>query len=340
MNDVDLRNLDLNLLVVFEVLMTERSVTLAAARLSRTQSAVSHALSRLREQLGDPLLVKVGGRMSPSPYALTLFDQVRPLLRSIERVLEPRVPFDPTTSNRTFRLALPDFAVSLFPRIVQRAMTQAPHARFEWTALMPHTLRDLAEKQLDLALLPSLIATPEGIASSELPPVSWRCFMRQGHPAIIHWTRKEWSRWPHVVVRVGDRLASPVDDFVSKHGIKRQIAAWVPNFSAVQPLLAATDLIATLPGITAGESLHRAGIVALRTPVKLPVMPLRLLYSAQMARDSEIIWLRDLVADVAAKLIENAEHELTFKVLSAGPRNKQKTTAKKAAGNTQILLVR
>jgi DNA-binding transcriptional LysR family regulator len=307
MNDVDLRKLDLNLLVVFEVLMMERSVTLAAARLSRTQSAVSHALSRLREQLGDPLLVKVGGRMSPSPYALALVDQVRPLLRGIERVLEPRAPFDASTSTRIFRLALPDFAVSLFPCIVQRAMTQAPYARFEWDALLPHTLRDVAEKQLDLAMLPSLIAPPEGISTSDLPPVSWRCFMRKGHPATASWNRKEWSRWPHVVVRVGDRLASPVDDFASKHGIKRQIAAWVPNFSAVQPLLAATDLIATLPGITASESLHREGIVTLRPPIKLPAMPLRLLYSAQMARDSEIIWLRNLVGDVATNLIAEAE---------------------------------
>jgi DNA-binding transcriptional LysR family regulator len=307
MNEVDLRKIDLNLLVVFEVLMLERSVTLAAARLNRTQSAVSHALARLREQLADPLLVKVGGRMSPSPYALTLVDQVRPLLRGIARVLEPSLPFDPSTSTRTFRLAVPDFAVSLFPRVVQRALTQAPHARFEWAALQPHTLRDVAEHQLDLAMLPSLVSAPEGIVTSELPPVSWRCFMRHQHPATAKWSRKEWSRWPHVVVRVADRLASPVEDFASKHGIKRNIAVWVPNFSSVQPLLASTDLIATLPGITAGDNLEGAGIVALRPPMKLPAMPLRLLYSAQMARDSQIIWLRDLVAEVAAKLIAESE---------------------------------
>jgi DNA-binding transcriptional LysR family regulator len=307
MNEVDLRKIDLNLLVVFEVLMVERSVTSAAARLNRTQSAVSHALSRLREQLADPLLVKVGSRMSPSPYALALVDQVRPLLRGMARVLEPRVPFDPSTSTRTFKLALPDFAVSLFPRVVQRGMTQAPHARFEWAALHPLTLRDVVEHQLDLAMLPSPISAPEGIVTSELPPVSWRCFMRHQHPAVAKWSRKEWSLWPHVVVRVGDRLASPVEDYVSQHGIQRHIAAWVPNFSAVQPLLAATDLIATLPGITAGDCLDSAGVVALRPPIKLPPMPLRLLYSAPMARDPQTIWLRDLLVEVATKLIAESE---------------------------------
>ena len=80
MNDIDLRRLDLNLLVTFEVLMTERSVTRAAERLSRTQSAVSHALSRLREQVGDPLLIKVGGRMAPSPFAERLIEEVLSLI--------------------------------------------------------------------------------------------------------------------------------------------------------------------------------------------------------------------------------------------------------------------
>lgn len=110
MNEIDLRRLDLNLLVVFEVLMAERSVTRAAARLGRTQSALSHALARLREQVGDPLLVKVGGRMSPSPFAEKLVEDVRPILRSIQRALVPPQAFDPATSTRTFRVAIPDFA--------------------------------------------------------------------------------------------------------------------------------------------------------------------------------------------------------------------------------------
>ena len=97
MNEIDLRRFDLNLLAVFEVLMRERSVTRAAERLGRTQSAVSHSLSRLRDQLGDPLLIKGGRRMEPTAFALEFIEQVRPLLRGIERVLSPRQQFEPAT---------------------------------------------------------------------------------------------------------------------------------------------------------------------------------------------------------------------------------------------------
>src|SRR5204863_5004334 len=107
MNKIDLRRFDLNLLVVFEVLMTERSVTRAAERLGRTQSAVSHSLSRLRSQLGDALLTKGGLRMQPTAFALELMEQARPMLRGIERVLSPRHLFDPATSRRIFRIAAP-----------------------------------------------------------------------------------------------------------------------------------------------------------------------------------------------------------------------------------------
>jgi LysR family transcriptional regulator, mexEF-oprN operon transcriptional activator len=87
MNEIDLRRFDLNLLVVFDVLMTERSVTRAAERLGRTQSAVSHSLSRLREQFDDPLLLKSGVRMQPTPLALELIEQARPMLGGLQRVL-------------------------------------------------------------------------------------------------------------------------------------------------------------------------------------------------------------------------------------------------------------
>src|SRR4030095_3851000 len=108
MNQIDLRRFDLNLLVVLEVLMAERGVTRAAARLGRTQSAISHSLARLREQVGDPLLVKVDGRMTAIPFAHQLSEEIRPILRSLGRVVAPPQPFDPASSQRRFRVAVPD----------------------------------------------------------------------------------------------------------------------------------------------------------------------------------------------------------------------------------------
>ena len=131
MIEIDLRQLDLNLLVTFEVLMSEGSVTRAATRLSRTQSAVSHALGRLREQVGDPLLVKADGRMRPSPFALNLIEEVRPILRNIQRVVAPPEPFDPATSTRVFRIAAPAFS-ALVSAVFRRVHALAPHVSLQW----------------------------------------------------------------------------------------------------------------------------------------------------------------------------------------------------------------
>ena len=126
MNKIDLRRFDLNLLVVFEVLLVERSVTRAAERLSRTQSAISHALSRLRVQLGDPVLVKGGKFMQPTPFALDFLEEVRPILARIQRALSPRHSFDPASSRRIFRLCAPDFALMLFTHLHARLRVEAP----------------------------------------------------------------------------------------------------------------------------------------------------------------------------------------------------------------------
>src|SRR5215472_2342265 len=133
MHEFDLRAVDLNLLVVLDVLMVERNVTRAAERLNRTQSAVSHSLSRLRSQLGDPLLIKTGGRMQATAFALDFIEQVRPILRGLQRAFAPHDAFDPATSQRIFRLAAPDFAVGLFVTILEALRTPAPGVAMEWT---------------------------------------------------------------------------------------------------------------------------------------------------------------------------------------------------------------
>src|SRR5438552_786253 len=134
MNEIDLRRFDLNLLVVFDILMFERSVTRAAERLGRTQSAVSHSLSRLRDQFGDPLLVKAGVRMQPTAFALELIEQARPMLSGIQRVLSPQHVFDRATSRRIFRLAAPDFMLTLFGDLLYKLRPDAPYVSVEWTA--------------------------------------------------------------------------------------------------------------------------------------------------------------------------------------------------------------
>jgi DNA-binding transcriptional LysR family regulator len=293
MNEIDLRRFDLNLLVVFEVLMIERNVTRAADRLGRTQSAVSHSLSRLRSLLGDPLLIKAGVRMQPTAFALDLIEQARPMLRGIERVLSPRQVFNPTSSRRVFRLAAPDFMLTLFASVLARLRSDAPSVCVEWTAPREPTLLDVAEGQVDVAIVPAQLRLPESVNSEAIGALKWRCFGRQGHPAFSKWGRKSWSRWPHLAVRVGDSLTSPVNLAAAAAGLERSIAGWVPNFSAIAPVLASSDLLATLPSTAMAETLGPYRLDSREVPFPIAPLPHAMIWNSHRSSHPEMTWLRD-----------------------------------------------
>jgi DNA-binding transcriptional LysR family regulator len=278
---------------VFEVLMAERSVTRAAERLGRTQSAVSHSLSRLRSQLDDPLLNKGGVRMQPTAFALDLVEQARPMLRGIQRVLSPKHVFDPKTSQRVFRLAAPDFMLTLFTSLLDRLRTDAPGVSVEWTAPREPTLLDVAEGQIDIAIVPAELRLPEGVAGEAIGALEWRCFGRKAHPAFGRWGRGSWSKWPHLVVRVGDSLTSPVNVAATAAGLERTVAGWVPHFSAIAPVLAGSDLLATLPAIAMAETLHPYRLESRKVPFPIAPLPHAMIWSKGRSRDPGLSWLRD-----------------------------------------------
>jgi DNA-binding transcriptional LysR family regulator len=301
MNEIDLRRFDLNLLVVFDVLMTERSVTRAAERLGRTQSAVSHSLSRLREQFGDPLLLRSGVRMQPTPLALELIEQARPMLGGLQRVLSPQHVFDPGKSNRVFRLAVPDFALTLFADLLTRLRTEAPDVAIEWTAPREPTLLDVAEGLIDVAILPAELRWPQGVTGEAIGALGWRCFGRRGHPAFADWGADAWACHPHLVVRVGDALTSPVSVAADAAGLKRVIAGWVPNFSAIAPILAGSDLLATLPELSMSETMHAFRLDSRAVPFPLPPLPHAMVWCAGRSRDPGLVWLRQRLRPIAKR---------------------------------------
>lgn len=191
MNQTKLARIDLNLLVAFEALMDLRSVTLAAERLGRTQSAVSHALARLREQVGDPLLVKVGGKLQPGPFARTLIEDIRPLLRSIERVITPPADFDPMTSTCKFTLlsaAFPGFVSN----VSQRVNAQAPKVDVEWLPVDAKSAAAVVEERADLTMLAPGASVPSGLDAWFSAVTKRCCFARGDHPAVTDWGMEAW----------------------------------------------------------------------------------------------------------------------------------------------------
>lgn len=299
---INLAHLDLNLLVTFEVLMSEGSVTRAAERLSRTQSAVSHSLARLREQLGDPLLVKVGSAMVPSPFALTLVDEVRPILRSIQRIAALPQHFDPATSERVFRVEVSDFTPSVLPEVMARVRTQAPGVAVEWSTPGAHTAQALADAHIDVALLSTATSVPEGVVREDAGALRLRTYLRQDHPAIGAWSLAEWARWPHVQVMLGDRQRTTIDTAISEGQLRRTIGARVPHFSCVPELLARTDMLATLPLLLPEELLRRSQLRALEPPMAIAPVPLSYFWSFRLSTDPGAIWFRSIVMQTFAEL--------------------------------------
>lgn len=296
MKKIDLSRLDLNLLVTFEVLMAEGNVTHAATRLGRTQSAISHALGRLREQVGDPLLVKTARGMAPTPFAQKLVEDVRPVLRTIQRIVTPPEPFDPATSTRHFSLAVPDFVPALLPKVIGAISRAAPDVTVEWLAPNNQTLQNVAEGQIDLAVINSASPVPDGVqrqaAGGDQIAVT---FMRKGHPAIANWGLAAWLKWPHIVVHLGERMKGHVEIATDRRKLQRKVGASVSHFSQVPALLAETNLLATMTPLVMGDGIARYGLSGLQPPIELEPARFSLAWSFRNATDPGNEWLRAIV---------------------------------------------
>ena len=300
-----LHRLDLNLLVTFEALMDEGSVAKAAERLNKTPSAVSHALARLREQVGDPLMVKVGGKMQPSPFAESLIEDVRPILRSIQRVVTPPEPFDPATSTRTFRIAVPAIT-ALIAEVFAGINEVAPGVALEWVNLGPHLYDAVANEEIDLALLGADKPLPEGLMEQIMPPLPRFTYMRRSHPAAKTWNKQAWLDWPHVMVGMSNAARQTVEDRVARDGMERRIGAHLPEFSGVAPLLARTNMLGTTVPLFMADDMKTYGLVAKRPPVDLPDITFRFFWSARLSQDPGGKWLRSIVIDAYDRINDMA----------------------------------
>ena len=290
MNKIDLRRFDLNLLVVFDVLLAERSVTRAAERLGRTQSAVSHALARLRAQLRDPILVKGGNRMQPTPFALDFLQEVRPILARIQSALSPRHSFDPASSRTIFRLSAPDFALRLFTDLQARLRVEAPNVSIEWTGLRNPMLLDLADGRIDVVIGPTPLRPTQDIIVDGIGALGWQCFARKGHPAFREWGPEAWSRWPHLLVRAGTELENSRQrrgrESRPRTNDRRMCAAFRCG-------RARSDRHRSVghPRIL-GHGQLADGLKFRDVPFPIPPMPHALLWNAARRDDPEIKWLR------------------------------------------------
>ncbi len=296
MNEVQLHRIDLNLLVTFEALMEESTLVAAADRLAVTPSAVSHALGRLRTQLNDPLLVRVAGRMQPSLYALELIEEVRPVLRSLRRMLAPRDRFDPATSDRVFRIMMSSFP-SLVAAVVAQARAEAPGVMLEWFNVSAQVYDAVADGLVDVAHVGGDLRLPHGLHERDVEPFEWYTFARADHPAVSDWGPEAWARWPHLQVKIATSTRSPVDVRPDDPATARRIGAKIGEFSTVAAVLAESDLLTTLPAVLMASQMEMYGLSALKPPVAQERFRVRFVWSSRLTRDPGNLWLRTLLME-------------------------------------------
>jgi DNA-binding transcriptional LysR family regulator len=296
MNGIELSKLDLNLLVVLQVLLEEQSVTRAGQRLGRTPSALSHALGRLRDTFGDPLLVRAGQGLVPTPAAEALREPLELTLRQVEVLLQ-RGSFNPARALRSFRLIASDYLqrVALVPAL-PGLRAEAPGVQLRVLPVPSDLEAELATGRADLALGVSLSAPP-GLRARLLARDRFVCLAR---PEV--WAGgadpKAWAVLPHVQVSPSGRPGGPVDEALAALGLRRRVVVCLPHFLAAVELVARTDLILTLPERLARE-LAGPGLQAHVPPVELAPIEIMGLWHPRVHADPGHRWLRDRLGQLA-----------------------------------------
>jgi DNA-binding transcriptional LysR family regulator len=300
---MNLAALDLNLLVALEALLVEESVGRAARRMGLSQPAMSHALGRLRELVGDPLLVRVGARMQPTLRAETMREPLREALEQVRGVLRSEA-FDPARSTRTFRLLMSDYAggVVLAP-LLRRLRSLAPGVKLEvrpWHGPAGDLLE--AARAADAALTCDT-ARLGGFHRQRLYTDRDACAVRRGHPRLARLSVLEhFLAGDHVAVVGREFDEDPVDSWLRSEGRARRIALQVPHYVQALHVVARTDLLAVIPERLIRASAQALAVRAVPVPLEVGTFDEYLLHPSRTHADPGCAWLRGLLREVAESL--------------------------------------
>ena len=294
--------LDLNLLKVFDAVMTELNVTRAAHRLNMTQPAVSNALKRLRHSLNDELFAKVPSGVLPTLKALELWQPLREALTQIRQTLEPG-DFDPAIATLTFTIALSDFAAHvLLPKLITVFEQLAPAVNIR---TIPTTHIDAA-KQLEKAEIDIAVGVfPDSnlrLRSQLLFTSSYTCVMRRHHPlADQRLTLERYVQAKHLLVTLTGEPTGFIDSMLLEQGLKRRIMLTVNQFAVAPQLVAGSDLLAVLPTriVEMSDILDQLHLTS--PPLEILSSRLKMMWHERNHLDSSQAWLRSQLVNLCEK---------------------------------------
>lgn len=297
---MQLNDIDLNLLVLFDALLRERRVSKVAEALGLSQPAVSNALARLRRLLDDPLFVRTQSGMEPTPLARQLGAPVAEALATLHGALNQRAAFGPHDSERVFTIGMSDIGEIYFlPRLMNAIAELAPGVTVSTVRNAAVDLKhELETGHVDLAigLLPQLKG---GFHQRRLFDQRYVCLYRRGHPldrrrAV---TLADYAAAEHVRVVSAGTGHGRVDERLARRGVHRRIKLTVPHFVAVGHLLQHTDLVATVPEKLALALVEPFDLVHAPLPVPVPAAPITAFWHAKVHHDPANRWLRQVVAE-------------------------------------------
>lgn len=292
---------DLNLLITLDALLAEGSVARAARRLRLSPSATSRALARLRETTGDPLLVRAGRGLVPTPRALYLRDQVRQLVEAADVVLRPVETLDLKRLRRSFTLRTSDGFVENFgPALIARVSDAAPGVRLRFVPKLDRDSAPLRDGTIDLET-----GVVDGTTSPELRVQAlfrdrFIAVVRMGHPLSVGAiTPARFAAGRHVLVarRGGDE--GLIDPVLRDLGLEREIVTFVSGFSAALALVRGSNLVASVPERHTGNL--RAGLHSFALPFAAPEITVSMLWHPRVDADLAQSWLRTCVRDVCTR---------------------------------------
>jgi len=292
---------DLNLLSTLDVLLAEGSVARAARRLRLSPSAMSRALARLRATTGDPLLVRAGRVLVPTPRAAELRERVHQLVEESEAVLRPAGKLDLAQLDRVFTLRTSDGFVENFgPELVARVEREAPRVRLRFVSKSNKDSAPLREGSVDLETGVVGKATGPELRTQALFRDRFVGVVRPGHPLCEgRITPARFAAARHIRVSRRGLDRGPIDDAFAPLGLELTTPAIVSGFAAALALARGSDLVATVPERQTGNL--RAGMHTFSLPIPLPEITVALLWHPRLDADPGQRWLRGLVRDVCAR---------------------------------------
>jgi DNA-binding transcriptional LysR family regulator len=297
---MNIANVDLNLIRVFQALLLECNVTRAAGRLHLSQSATSNALARLRIVFSDPLFVRTPHGMEPTEKARKIGDCFERALTEIVVALDTTNAFDPATSTRSFRIATTDHALfSFLPDLAKGMETIAPLIRLDLIALGPqHDLEAARHQPLDMLIAPfsarGPLRAPRKFEVKKLFGERIVAMARAKHPIIkSKLTMATFKSAHHILIAPrGGWLQGSVDQAMAKLRLKRNIRMTVPHYMVVPHVVAHTDMIATLPERIARYCAQTASVRLFPVPLDVPEFSISMAWDPKFNHDSAHQWLR------------------------------------------------